>query len=168
MRIYLIGYMASGKSWLGQELATKTGYPFTDLDELFEVRYRLSILDFFEKYGEPLFRNLERELLRETESLPQAIISTGGGAPCYSDNMQFILRSGISAYLRMPLPDLLQRISGIKKKRPLLKYVSPEKMEDFVRAQLVEREPFYLQANFTFNGPDYPADEIIRKLGIGH
>ncbi len=141
MRIYLIGYMTSGKSWVGKELATKTGYPFTDLDEVFEERYHLSILDFFEKYGESLFRNLERDLLRETESLPQAIISTGGGAPCYSDNMQFILRAGISVYLRMPFPDLLQRLSGIKKKRPLLNNVDPEKMENFVRAQLEEREP---------------------------
>jgi len=160
--------MTSGKSWLGQELAVKTGYQFTDLDEVFEERYRLSILDFFERYGEPLFRNLERELLLETASFPHAIIATGGGAPCYSDNMEFILRSGISIYLRMPLPELLQRISGIKKKRPLLNNITPEKMENFVKSQLSEREPFYMKAAFTFDGPDYPVGEILRKLHIAH
>jgi shikimate kinase len=164
VRIYIIGYMSSGKSWLGKELAERTGYQFTDLDTVFEERYRLSILDFFSKYGEALFRDLESRLLHETASLSQAIISTGGGAPCWPGNMQFILKAGISVYLKMPLPELLQRIRRIKKKRPLLINIPHDRLEDFIKTQLAEREAFYNQANFTFSGPDYPVEEILRTV----
>ncbi len=164
MRVYLIGYMASGKSWLGKELAAAMEYDFIDLDELFETRYRVSILDFFAKYGENLFRSLEENLLRETGSMDRMIISTGGGAPGHFDNMAFILKSGTSIYLRMTLPDLLERISGMKKKRPLLKDIPSSEMESFISRQLAEREPFYLQANHIFDGPDYPIQEIVNVL----
>ncbi len=160
--------MASGKSWLGKELASATGLEFIDLDEQFEERYRVSVLDFFEKYGEPLFRKLERKILYETMAVDNVIISTGGGAPCYSDNMAFILKSGTSLYLRMEVPELISRIKGIKKKRPLLKDVDSTNLETFIRDQLADREPYYFQANFVFYGPDYPLEEIIRVLGIGH
>ncbi len=164
MRIYLIGYMASGKSWLGKELAAEMGYEFIDLDELFETRYRISILEFFEKYGEKLFRNLEEAILRETSSMDRVIISTGGGTPCHSDSMDFVLGSGISIYLRMSISDLVERISTIKKKRPLMKNVLPGEMEEFVRDQLSEREEYYLQANYIFEGPDYHVKEILSVL----
>ncbi|MBL6950731.1 MAG: shikimate kinase [Bacteroidales bacterium] len=164
MRIYLIGYMASGKSWLGKELAAEMDYEFIDLDESFETRYRISILEFFEKYGENLFRNLEQDILRETSTMDQVIISTGGGAPCHSDSMDFVLASGISIYLRMSISELVERISKIKKKRPLLKNVLPGEMEEFVRDQLSEREKYYLKANYIFEGPDYTVKEILRVL----
>ena len=164
MRVYLIGYMASGKSWLGKELALGLGYHFIDLDEEFETRYRISILDFFEKYEESLFRSMEEIILRETGSLDRMVISTGGGAPCYFESMNFILASGVSIYLRMSIPDLVERISKIKKKRPLLKNVPPGEMETFIRNQLSEREKYYLQANHLFNGPDYPVQEILKIL----
>ena len=168
MRVYLIGYMASGKSWLGKELALSMAYKFIDLDEEFETRYRLSILDFFEKYGEPLFRKTEELILRETTSIDQVIISTGGGAPCHSESMDFILSSGLSIYLRMSVEDLVKRISTIKKQRPLLKNVSAGNMDVFVRDQLAEREKFYLRANHVFDGPDYPVEKIIDLLKENH
>lgn len=166
VRVYLIGYMASGKSWLGKELASATVLDFLDLDELFESRYKVSILDFFEKYGEPLFRKLERELLHETMDSDNLVISTGGGAPCYFDNMDIILKSGTSLYLRMEIPELIGRIKGIKKKRPLLKNVSSARLEGYIRDQLVEREPYYLRANYVFNGPDYSVENIIKVLEL--
>ena len=90
MRIYLIGYMASGKSNLGQLLAEKLGYSFIDLDYLFEERFRISVLDFFEKYDEDGFRKIERSILHETLEQDDVVISTGGGTPCFFDNMHFI------------------------------------------------------------------------------
>ncbi|NQV02910.1 MAG: shikimate kinase [Bacteroidia bacterium] len=164
MRVYLIGYMASGKSWLGKELATAMGYQFVDLDEEFETRYRVSILDFFEKYDENLFRSMEEIILRETVSMDHSIISTGGGVPCHFGNMDFILASGVSIYLRMSVSDLVERISMIKKKRPLLRHVPQGEMEEFVRSQLSEREKYYTQANHVFDGPDYPVQEILQVL----
>lgn len=165
-RIYIIGYMAAGKSWLGRELAASTGITCTDMDELFEERYRVSVLDFFRKYGEPLFRKLEREILIGTAATDNLIIVTGGGTPCFSDNMDFILRSGTSVYLRMPLTELIRRIRGIRKKRPLLKDVPPADLQRFVCDQLATREIFYSRADFIFDGPDYPVGEIIGALGL--
>lgn len=158
--------MASGKSWLGKELAQASGLDFIDCDELFEERFRVTILDFFDKYGEGLFRNLEREILRETLTHNHAIIATGGGAPSSFDNMDFILKSGTSLYLRMEVHELINRITGIKKKRPLLKDIESSSLENYIRHQLQEREPYYLKANYVFDGPDYPLKEIIRTLGL--
>lgn len=156
--------MACGKSWLGQELATASGLDFIDIDELFEERYRIRILDFFDKYGEELFRKLEREVLEETTHADNVIIATGGGTPCFFDNMDFILKSGKSLYLRMEISALVSRIRGIKKKRPLLKNLNSVRLERFVREQLVEREPYYLRANYVFDGPEYPIEEIINAM----
>jgi shikimate kinase len=78
--------------------------------------------------------------------------------------MQFILKAGISVYLKMPLPELLQRIRRIKKKRPLLINIPHDRLEDYIKTQLAEREAFYNQANFAFSGPDYPVEEILRTV----
>jgi len=164
MRVYLIGYMASGKSWLGKELAASTGYDFIDLDMLFESRFRISILDFFAKYGEPLFRKFERQLLQESSGIEHGIVSTGGGTPCYFDNMDFILSSGTSIYLRMTVEELVKRMSSVKKKRPLLKNIPPEEITDFVKDQLAEREPYYMRAKHIFDGPEYPVEEIVELV----
>jgi shikimate kinase len=147
MKVFLIGYMASGKSHLGKELAQLTGYPNIDLDDIFEERYRISVNDFFEKYDELSFRRLEQELLLETESLPNGLVSTGGGTPCFFRNMEFMKINGVSIYLRVNVRILAERLENVKRKRPLLNKVEPGEMEMFVRKQLDEREPFYLQAD---------------------
>ena len=133
MRIYLIGYMASGKSRMGQELSALTGYPFIDTDELIERKYRISILDFFERYNEDSFRKIEKDLLPETLNYDDAIIATGGGTPCFFDNMDFIKRNGISVYLKMSPESLVDRLSGIRKKRPLLKDKTKQELQSSER-----------------------------------
>jgi shikimate kinase len=152
-KIYLIGYMASGKSRLGKELSAQTGLSFLDLDEVFEERYKIGILDFFGKYGETVFRQLEHRLLLETENLVQTIIATGGGTPCSEENIRFIKRNGKSFYLRMEVHELAERLKNIKRQRPLLKDVKVNSLESYIREQLAEREPFYLQADFILQAP---------------
>jgi len=166
MRIYLVGYMASGKTWLGQELALANGLEFVDIDDLFENRYRITISDFFDKYGEELFRKLEHEILEGTLEFDNVVIATGGGTPCFYNNMDSILSFGKSVYLRMDLTELINRIQTIKKKRPLLMNLESSGLKDFVRDQLQEREQFYLKADWVFDGPDYPVEEISRILGL--
>ena len=153
MKIYLVGYMASGKSKLGKELSGLTGLEFVDLDVIFEERYRIGIVDFFEKYGDPAFRQIEHRLLLETGSLDNTIIATGGGTPCSEENIRFIRANGISIYIRMEIADLTLRLKSVKRKRPLLKNIPVEDLEEFVRNQLQEREPFYLQADHIVDGP---------------
>jgi shikimate kinase len=164
MRVYLIGYMASGKTRMGQELSALTGYSFIDTDELFEERYRISILDFFERYNEDAFRKMEKDLLLETLNHKDAIIATGGGTPCFFDNMELIKRNGISIYLKMGLTSLVDRLSVVRKKRPLLKNKTTTELESFISTQLAERELFYNQADFTVNAGIITANDIIRLI----
>jgi len=164
MKIYLIGYMASGKTNLGREMAEAAGFSFADLDELFEEKYKVSILEFFEKYGEELFRKFEREILLETAALDNVVISTGGGTPCFFSNMDFILENGRSVYLKMPVSLLAARLSAIRKKRPLLKDVSSPDMEAHVARQLKEREAWYIRADIVAEGPCFNAAEIVRRI----
>jgi len=162
LNTYLIGFMGSGKSALGKQLANLLHSNFVDMDELFEQRYHLSIYDFFGKYGEDNFRKIERELLLETINLENTVISTGGGTPCFYDNMSFIRDNGISVYLRMTSGELTQRLKTVKKKRPLIKEMPAESLEEWISVQLTYRETYYLQANFIF----YPLTEDIRDLAL--
>jgi shikimate kinase len=165
MRVYLIGYMGSGKTRFGMDLSVKTGYPFIDTDELFEAKYRISIVDFFEKYNEETFRKLERDLLLETINHADAIISTGGGTPCFYDNMDFIRKNGISIYLKMDLQSLVNRLIVVKKKRPLLKDKPLKDMESYIRGQIEEREIFYNQADFTVDAEIITVNDIVSLIG---
>jgi len=139
--------MASGKSGLGRELAGALGYGFTDTDDLFEERYRISINDFFGKYGEEVFRRLEKDILQETIQLNNAVIATGGGTPCFFDNMEVIRRAGLVIYLEMDAANLAGRLSQVRRKRPLLKDIPPAELPGKVEAQLAERDPIYRRAD---------------------
>jgi shikimate kinase len=166
MRVYLIGYMASGKSNLGRLLAEKLGYAFIDLDYLFEERFRISVLDFFEKYDEAAFRKIESALLYETTGMDDVVVSTGGGTPCFFDNMSVIRQSGISIYLQWDVTALADRLKVVKRKRPLLKDVPLSALEEKVSGQLNQREGFYNQADIIVNGADLDPEklhQLIRK-----
>lgn len=154
--------MGSGKSALGRQLANLLQLGFLDLDEVFEERYHISIYDFFEKYDEANFRRIEKELLLETASLSDIIISTGGGTPCFHDNMKFIGENGVSVYLRMTSGELAERLKNVKKKRPLLKDLSPDRFEEWISLQLKIREEFYNKATYIF----YPLSEDIQELAL--
>jgi shikimate kinase len=176
MRIYLIGYMASGKSNQGQILAEKLGYSFIDLDYLFEKRFRISVLDFFEKYDEDGFRKIEQSLLLETSGWENVVVATGGGTPCFFDNMRVIRESGISVYLHWEVSALVRRLRQVKRKRPLLKDIPSEELEGWVSAQLREREFYYNQADYIVEAeglnPDIfvllVQDAILKGMTSGH
>ena len=156
--------MASGKSRLGKELSELTGYPSIDLDDIFEERYRISVNDFFKKYDEISFRQLEQELLLETESQPNAMVSTGGGTPCFFRNMEFMKINGVSIYLRVSARILAERLMNVKRKRPLLEKVEPGEMETMVRKHLDEREPFYLQADHILEAQNVDPEFIMKLI----
>mgnify|MGYP001278354055 CR=1 FL=1 len=164
MLIYLVGYMASGKSNLGRLLAEKLGYAFIDLDYLFEERFRISILDFFEKYDEQVFRKIERSLLHETIGLDDTIISTGGGTPCFFDNMTVIKNAGFSIYLHWETPALVSRLKQLKRKRPLLKDIPATELEEKVGSQLVERDFYYNQADLVIEAETLDLDSLLRWI----
>lgn len=164
MRIYLLGYMASGKTTFGKLIAERLGFSFLDIDQVFEERYRISITDFFSKYDESAFRRIEHTLLLETTQMHETVISTGGGTPCFSGNMQIMKDSGLTVYVRWDVAELAARLRIARKRRPLMKDVAPEQMEEKIRSHLALREPFYLQADIIFHAVPMPAEKLADRL----
>jgi shikimate kinase len=146
MRIYLVGYMGSGKSTVSRKLAHQLGYLCFDLDDLFEQRFKITVADFFARYDESLFRRLESQLLKETAVLDNVVIATGGGTPCFYDNMVWMNMSGITIFLEMSVPAIISRLHNSKKKRPLLLDKTADELNDFVLEHLRHRNIFYSQA----------------------
>lgn len=143
MRIYLIGFMGSGKSTVGEVLAEQLDVPFFDIDELVESAEETSIREIFAEHGEPYFRRRERDFLLMTRHLERAIISTGGGTFTFEENIEFIQESGISIYLSVPYETCLSRVSASSAERPMfhdemaLRGLFKSRKQNYRRADLV-------------------------------
>lgn len=121
MKIYLIGFMGAGKTTVGRELGRRIGAPFFDLDDLVESAEKMSIKDIFAQHGEPYFRKRERDILRSTHYLEDAVIATGGGTFTFEENIQFIQSEGVSVYLSAPYSLLRSRIGDKAAERPMFR-----------------------------------------------
>ncbi|HSV87201.1 MAG TPA: shikimate kinase [Bacteroidales bacterium] len=161
MRIYLVGFMGSGKSSLGRRIARKLNYRFIDLDTEVERIAGQSIAEIFEQMGEMHFRKLESEALRKTIEISPAVIATGGGTPCYFDNMDFINRNGTSVYLRLSPQSLAWRLENAQKKRPLVLNCIGEDLLQYIEQKLREREPCYMQSACIVKGETVRVDQVI-------
>jgi shikimate kinase len=159
LRIYLIGFMASGKSETGRELARLLGMPFQDLDDRIEEEAGQSIPDLFAAQGERSFRELESRLLKETGALAGAVIATGGGAPCYHEGMDWINRSGLSIFLDAAEEELARRLFRGRASRPMLRGLSDEAaLADRVSRMLGQRRPCYRRAHLRVESAGTPAE----------
>ena len=169
MRVILVGFPGCGKSSVGKKLAAKLGYGFVDLDEAFEEEYHISIPDFFQKYNETAFRSCERKVLINKLQLDNVVISSGGGTPCFSDNMQLMKDSGIVVYIKMAPASLFDRLSHAKRPRPLVQNKPPEELQQYIDNTLPLREPVYQQAHFTVKGESIDIEalcEKVRKMNV--
>lgn len=153
MKIFLVGYMGSGKSSLGPLLADALGIAFIDLDKSFELKYKISIPVFFEKYGEKHFRTIEKELLVKLSSQDEFVMATGGGTPCHESNMVFMNQQGTTIYLKMPIDLLLKRLQKSPAKRPVLTKFMEGNFEKEVTEHLKQREEYYQQAQLIIDSP---------------
>ncbi|MBQ8542484.1 MAG: shikimate kinase [Bacteroidaceae bacterium] len=160
-RILLTGYMGAGKTTLGRALATKLGLTFIDLDCYIEERFRKTIPQIFAEKGEEGFRDIERRMLHEVAEFEDIIISTGGGTPCFFDNIDYMNSKGITVYLQVPVERLFIRLSIARKQRPLIKDKNDEELREFIAQQLAKREPFYSKAQYSFE-----ADKLEDKKQI--
>lgn len=160
-RILLTGYMGAGKTTLGRALADKLELTFIDLDNYIEERFRKSISQIFSEKGEEGFRDIERSMLHEVAEFEDVIISTGGGTPCFFDNVEYMNSKGTTVYLRVPVERLFTRLSIARRQRPLIKEKSDEELRSFITEQLAKREPFYSKAQYTF-----VADKLEDKTQI--
>jgi shikimate kinase len=168
MRIFLVGYMGSGKTSTGKLLARGLGYEFMDIDELFEGKYKISIQDFFKKYDESAFRKLEHDLLEETIQRDNIVYSMGGGTPCFYDNMDILKRNGLTVYIKMPTKALFQRLQASKKRRPVLHGLSDDELLGHIHDQLMIREMYYSQAELTVEGINLDIEALIRIIKAHH
>jgi shikimate kinase len=149
-RIFLTGYMGSGKTTLGRALAADMGIEFIDLDHYIEQRYRKSIAQLFAEKGEEGFREVERRMLHEVGEFEDVIISTGGGTPCFFDNIEYMNAQGTTVYLDVPVERLHIRLCIARSKRPLIKDKNDEELMAFIIEQLEKRTPHYSKAQYSF------------------
>lgn len=152
MKYYLVGYMYCGKSTFGRRLAQERGLEFLDLDRAFEARYHYTVPRFFEAFGEEAFRKIETQLLHSTADLDNIVIACGGGTPCHSGNMDFMLAHGTVIYLEMSLNAIVKRALRSRNPRPKLHGLPEPELRAAISEQLEEREPVYLRANIILNG----------------
>ena len=150
IRIFLTGYMGSGKTTLGRALAADLNVQFIDLDHYIEQRYRKTIAQLFAENGEDGFRAIERRMLHEVGEFEDVIISTGGGTPCFFDNIEFMNAQGITIYLDVPVERLFIRLCIARSKRPLIKDKDDEELRAFIIEQLEKRAPHYSKAQYSF------------------
>jgi shikimate kinase len=151
-KIFLLGFMGSGKSTTGKKLASHLKWTFIDLDEKIENITGMKIRDIFSEKGEAFFRRTESEALQGMASESNVVISTGGGTPCFGDNMDFMLRTGLTVYLRMTPARLKSRLADSSDHRPLLTDIGKEDLEEYIAGKLSEREKWYSRAEIIIDG----------------
>ncbi len=154
MRIYLIGYMGSGKSHLGRKFSKHLGVQFVDMDNYIEERNHKTIPQIFAEEGEAEFRKKERKALEELSEFTDIVIATGGGAPCFFDNIDLMNKTGKTIYLNIDPEILANRLLKSKTERPLIKGKSKKELIEFIDETLKKRNDFYKQAKFRITQPD--------------
>jgi shikimate kinase len=146
--------MGCGKSTLGRRLSEHLNLQFVDMDHYIEERNLKTIPQIFEQEGETEFRNKERKALEELSEFTDIIIATGGGAPCFFDNIDLMNRSGKTIYIDIDPDILADRLLKSKTERPLIKGKSREELVAFIDETLKKRNQFYRQAKFKITQPD--------------
>lgn len=163
-RIYIVGYMGSGKTTVGKKLASALNWSFIDLDEKIVRSTGKTIPELFSEYGEDYFREVESEVLRSLDSSGGSVISTGGGTPCFRNNMRYMLDTGFTIYLEMTPGQLKSRLEGTSGERPLLMSIGDEKLVDYISRTLGEREKWYRMAEMITNGLNIDISTLIVEL----
>jgi shikimate kinase len=173
--IYLIGYMAAGKTTVGRLFAERLGWHFVDLDEAFAEIHGLTPAEYIREEGIEAFRRKEKYVVEDLAELPieKVIYATGGGYPCWEDNMECLKELGTSIYLRWKPEHLAERLMLTDLNvRPVLQGRTKEELLQFITPQLEARTPYYEQADYIIDAPvktiaaedDQHIAEILYKL----
>ncbi len=163
--IFLLGFMGSGKSTLGQALAEELGYDFADTDTLIAERCAKSVAAIFEEEGEERFRRYEQEILHALFGRERLVVACGGGLPCFYDNMERMNACGITVYLQALPEQLVQRIEGHKSThRPLLQGKTGPALRQYIEESLFRREQYYNQASIIIDTAVNPLAHLMEQL----
>ena len=165
MKIFLIGFMGSGKTHWGNLLGEKLKLPFFDLDEQIVTAESKTINEIFAEKGEEYFRLKEREMLHTiTESQLGFIMSCGGGAPCYFNNIEYMNQAGTTVWLNTPMDVLFRRLLKEKEQRPLLKGLSDDQLKLFIKKKFSDRKIYYEQADISVEDEHITLDQLIERV----
>ncbi|MBR1513213.1 MAG: shikimate kinase [Bacteroidales bacterium] len=156
--------MGAGKTTAARRIASRLGWEVADTDDLFEEKYRVSVSDFFQKYDETLYRRLESEVLKATESIHNTVISTGGGTACYFDNMAWMNQHGLTVFLHISEKAVVDRLLHAKRKRPLATGKSETELAEFVQQHYTARMPFYEQARITVKAENFDLENFMKLI----
>ena len=160
-RIFLIGYMGAGKTTLGKAFARSMGLIFIDLDWYIEERFHKTVRQIFAERSEEGFRELEKRMLHEVADFEDVVIATGGGTPCFFDNVEYMNQKGETVFLDVSQEVLFRRLKVAKQQRPLLAQKNDEELKAFIADALGKRLPHYSKAKHVFR-----ADELEDKQQI--
>lgn len=161
MRVILVGYMGSGKTTLGKRVANKLGVPFIDSDNEIETHFGKSISEIFVEFGESHFREIESEYIDALDLRDDFVLATGGGMPCFSDNMDRLNEIGTTFYLQRSPKELAHRLINAKSKRPLVEGMQEEELLQFIEDTLIKREDYYNKAHITLSRSEQKPEAII-------
>lgn len=156
----MVGFMGTGKSVVGTEVAKKKKWQFADLDELIELKERRIVSDIFAKKGEPYFRKIEKKVLREVAAEKNFVVACGGGIVIDKENIRIMKESGTIICLTATPAVILKRVSGYIH-RPLLNVPNPKKQIEHL---LKLRAPFYAQADKTIDTSKHPVEKVAEKI----
>lgn len=161
----MIGYMGSGKSTLGKELASRLNLSFVDMDQFIEMKYGRAVPDIFREEGEGEFRKKEQACLHQISSMSRVVVATGGGAPCFFDNMDVMNRTGCCVFLDIEAEELASRLKDAAVVRPLIQAKPEGELIGVIKQMMNERRPYYEKARYILSGNSITADDIIERIG---
>ena len=165
MKIFLIGFMGSGKTYWGRQLSEKLRLPFFDLDEQIESHEGKTISQIFAEEGEEYFRLLEKDALHIiAESHDSFIMATGGGTPCYFNNIEFMNKAGTAVWLNTSVDLLFERLMKDKEHRPLIKNLNEAQLRTYIIKKFSDRKIYYEQAELVVEEDDKNLEKLVEKL----
>lgn len=166
MKVFLLGLPGSGKTTIGKKLASALKLPFIDLDKEIEKNEGKAISEIFKEKKEDYFRKLESSELKKWASKPDDfVMATGGGAPCFFDNIDIINKAGKSIFLDVPASEIAKRMSRAgMEKRPLLAASGKDGLKDSIEFMRSNRISYYKKAAFTFSGPTIVIQDLVNAL----
>lgn len=166
LRIFLVGFMGSGKTFWGRSWSEKSSLDFYDIDEMVEFNESKPIATIFAEDGEEHFRNLETSELRNLLNNNNFIAATGGGTPCFNDNISWMNENGTPVYLRSSPQNILKRLVSEKQKRPLIKNLQDEELLFYITEKIKEREAYYNRAKIILDVDYLPRNYFPEFLNV--
>ena len=162
--IILIGFMGSGKTTIGKQLATELNLPFIDSDEVIEQQQGKTITQIFDESGEDAFRKMEQDFITSLENEERSVVAVGGGMPCFEDNIHRLKTVGQVFYLNVSLMTLTQRLMNNRENRPLLAELSQNELSAHVFERLTNRTVFYRQAHSIIPNEGSDVKRVVAEI----